>query len=814
MIIKQLNLCPFAGFPQRKIDFQMGMNVILGENEAGKSTIARALKCVLFETTTLSKVQLAKFADNFFPKGKSDQARVMLKFQQKGIDYELEKVWGAGKSAKLSGSDGSIINDETAVQTKLNELLELQRGSWETILFADQSKMAQTMETLQSNTIEINRIPTFQKSGTGIPGDIPSDDLLQLIQAQIQNYTSQWDLQSNGPKDGRGITNQWKVKVGKILKSYYELETVKSEYQNLITLELESDQLMQSILAIDAEMIPNKNWITQNKEKKEIAKLQKSILSETEKLETQLGPMKVALGEWPTLTGQQPMLELAIKEAEVSINRLNKEYKNAELRMRGEPKIRAQQIVEKCTQDGEEIKEQLKKIKSISGEEYKSMQTLLTNLNNAKIELQAQKLKGNILSKSAKTIRIKSGMSDEKSLDLSPNILVDFEASGKIQMRFEDLEITLESALKPVGEIIRSIKQFQKSVDNFLAQFGLSDLTQFESVYAQSKILFEKLVQKRQEASQAIVGISNSFEELFKEYQALIALPQTREFTEITEIIGEENKKMIEKQNAFEQNQSKIKIWDQQYGDVQKLAVNFAIENSKYEQLKLELINLESIPAGFITWDDFLNALELAEKRNYLWIDERNAFTIELTRAKTQLENFQNDAQSLKLILENLQDRYNRCTVEHNALVMAESKLLEIINANPENPFESFELETATLFAQLTSNQYSSLVREGESPIAVISQNIEIPTRLLSGGTAASLALAIRIAYAKLYLKNMDGFFLLDDPFTEMDDDRRNLACQVLNQFATEKQVLFFTCHPFHAQKFNKTVISLSKNCS
>jgi uncharacterized protein YhaN len=73
---------------------------------------------------------------------------------------------------------------------------------------------------------------------------------------------------------------------------------------------------------------------------------------------------------------------------------------------------------------------------------------------------------------------------------------------------------------------------------------------------------------------------------------------------------------------------------------------------------------------------------------------------------------------------------------------------------------------------------------------------------LLSGGTAASLGLAVRLAYAKLYLKDLDGFFVLDDPFTEMDEERRLLATETLTQFASEKQTFYFTCHPVHAQSF------------
>ena len=75
-----------------------------------------------------------------------------------------------------------------------------------------------------------------------------------------------------------------------------------------------------------------------------------------------------------------------------------------------------------------------------------------------------------------------------------------------------------------------------------------------------------------------------------------------------------------------------------------------------------------------------------------------------------------------------------------------------------------------------------------------------LATTLLSQGTLGSLALATRLALSELYLKGMDGFFLLDDPFTDMDTARRAAAVQALASFAAKHQVLFFTCHPEHAR--------------
>ena len=51
MIINTIKLNPFAGITEREASFEPGLNVILGPNEAGKSTLLNALRMVLFTPT-------------------------------------------------------------------------------------------------------------------------------------------------------------------------------------------------------------------------------------------------------------------------------------------------------------------------------------------------------------------------------------------------------------------------------------------------------------------------------------------------------------------------------------------------------------------------------------------------------------------------------------------------------------------------------------------------------------------------------------------------------------------------------------------
>jgi exonuclease SbcC len=89
MKIKSIQLKPFAGISDKKVKFCPGLTVILGPNEAGKSTLLNALKSVLFTEVELTKVRFDRLMKEYMPVKGGDTIRVSLEFQTEGKDYFL-----------------------------------------------------------------------------------------------------------------------------------------------------------------------------------------------------------------------------------------------------------------------------------------------------------------------------------------------------------------------------------------------------------------------------------------------------------------------------------------------------------------------------------------------------------------------------------------------------------------------------------------------------------------------------------------------------------------------------------------------------
>jgi len=101
-----------------------------------------------------------------------------------------------------------------------------------------------------------------------------------------------------------------------------------------------------------------------------------------------------------------------------------------------------------------------------------------------------------------------------------------------------------------------------------------------------------------------------------------------------------------------------------------------------------------------------------------------------------------------------------------------------------------------TLLAKITDGKYT---KADYSARAIVSNNGEFKTQEeLSRGTREQLYLAFRLGYAQNYGTDGNNFklpLIIDDAFVNFDKDRLSNVIEALKEFAQTNQVLFFTCH-------------------
>lgn len=121
MKIRHIEVQNFRRFREPVIvsDIGDGLTVLAGDNEAGKSTLLRALQAVLFDRHSISK----SLAKSFLPFQSEVQPQVTIEFDCGGQSYRLRKGFYQKPFAELRVTSGTGVYSDAEAEERLQELL-------------------------------------------------------------------------------------------------------------------------------------------------------------------------------------------------------------------------------------------------------------------------------------------------------------------------------------------------------------------------------------------------------------------------------------------------------------------------------------------------------------------------------------------------------------------------------------------------------------------------------------------------------------------------------------------------------------------
>ena len=190
MIITRLRVHPFGFFSDKEIRFEPGLNVVLGPNEAGKSTLFSAIRSSLLRAR-LKKTEFDRLMARFLPAEGGDVARLEMEFVTPSGPWVLKRQWGADARSELLLPGGGIVVDDEAIKEKLQEALPARQGTFWKVLMTGQAELARTLESLRADgggavsdlTDMLRR--TVLETG-GIPVDAFRNPLERPFQGKLQ----------------------------------------------------------------------------------------------------------------------------------------------------------------------------------------------------------------------------------------------------------------------------------------------------------------------------------------------------------------------------------------------------------------------------------------------------------------------------------------------------------------------------------------------------------------------------------------------------------------------------------------------------
>jgi wobble nucleotide-excising tRNase len=111
------------------------------------------------------------------------------------------------------------------------------------------------------------------------------------------------------------------------------------------------------------------------------------------------------------------------------------------------------------------------------------------------------------------------------------------------------------------------------------------------------------------------------------------------------------------------------------------------------------------------------------------------------------------------------------------------------------NPMQDISESFARYLGIISSGKVSSEFPEQDKlDMNIYSDNRLLDYGKLSEGTKETVSLSFRLAALDHLFPDGGGVVVLDDPFTDMDAERTEQACELIKTFAKKHQVIFLTC--------------------
>jgi len=813
MKLKSIQLKPFAGISDKKVDFSPGLTVILGPNEAGKSTLLNALKSVLFTEVELTKVRFDKLMKEYMPVKGGDTIRVYLEFKAEGKGYFLKKTWKPGNkkgSSILKSPDQGEFTMDEEVSRLIDGLLPAHQGTVNNILLTWQSSLDKTMDILlQDEDINIRPdLGAILRSSIMETDGVSVEKLRLRLDQEYEDYFQHWDIEKGVPENGRGINNPFKKGVGKILKAYYEKEGIEKDYNETFKVEIEIDEITKKIQDEESKQNKIKDKLNQYKGIKSQIQERQQIDNDLRTIDHETEEIKKISKEWPIKENWLlKEAEPGVKKIEGKKDKIEKEELDARQNQENKEFRKWFKDLQQLHKNLEDAKNELSKVKKVTEEDIEELENKKQELKELENKIKALKLTISFFAKNRQVLKLKDVSEKEETLSLGQGEKIEKTFQGKLTLEHKDWKMEVQAGEGEIDSFISEKERKNKEIKDKLEKLGVDAFEKAQSINREYERLRREVEYAERNFAEELG--ENEYEELKQKHKQLGKEKHVRPLEKISaekvrlEIKFENLQK--EKKEAEEQ----IKDWKEKYKSHDKMISMLGSKLHSQEELNKKLKNLAVLPDGFDDYKSFYEYIDFLNDNDRKLQEEISILREQKIITENQKPN--QSSEELNVQLAESEQNFKRILLEGKAVAHIKEKASDLLGKMDIKTYEGFQKKFKKYFIHMSGKSFSRVEMEQDLPEKLIKDDgSELTYNLLSFGTKDTFSLALRLTMAEYFLKDKSGFLILDDPLVDMDSGRQALAAEQINEFAKTKQVIFLTCHPQTAEMLSGKCIEMA----
>jgi DNA repair protein SbcC/Rad50 len=824
MKITKIKIDRFAGIHNYEASFGGNLNVIFGPNEIGKSTLMKAIKFGLFISPDITNQQLASnfgfVLDDFLPKSGGDRIDVQIEFFANGVEYKLRKTYGRTVATKFSELHfgNTQLNDHKSVQSELNIVLgisgatpKMNLKAWIDVVFANQASLSKTFDKINSTDTVKNSLAELMSQLDGISIEEfktrVSSRLTALSQRWLLTDTHGLVLDRPELNGGRGdYDNPFVREVGLILGSYYAWKNEQKALNDRLVLEEQYDRIVGNINIQQGYYNQAEQFIISNQEFKQSLDQRNFVIVGLQNESNKLASLTEKYNLWIRLENDLAIFPVENQRLSSEIKELVDE-RNAAFQVQQVEQVRA--TVSQLNSINDSILQKAQELRgliAVKESDLREASRFTQNLRALQIQLEAQKLIVKVLAKKAFSGVMQMGVDEPVTFNLSFGQEMTVSANTQYLVETDEFKLEVSAGEEDATVLKQRFDEFSTGLNQIYLNYIVEDYEELLKINARYTSVENEVNALQLQFDNLLAG--RNFHELTEQVSQVDTI-QVRSTDVLDQIIAH---RRVEQSQLVQNNQRNIvqlQNFINEFTTNQNLLMAMATSKSQVNAMEGQLSTFPSRPTEFLTDKDFISHYdEMLIKK-----DSASSELNQLRVSRAELSSIYGAGANVDDLIESVESfrvKYESLITEGHALLKIQQKVEEIEAAIGANPFGDLEIKLASYLERLSNGRYSMVEMNDVTPKGIQKDGIVLSNHLLSQGTSDILALATRLAMADYYLGDQDGFLMLDDPMTELDDERKVFSSQLLSEVAEEKQIFVFTCHGNHKDLLGGNLVELS----